>query len=360
MLAANFLLAFSLSLSSALWGTGVISVDPGEPGAGPADVSEKRKGSRGDIQVGPAVRQAQEEPTLEPREQGPARGKPAGSPAPQSGSRVPGIFAVYEAGARWMLIERVPKGGKRLVRKGSRMVVIGSRGIDEFYAASSTRTYEAACEGFNPVPTPGYLLSAKSALNFKRVGKPIIAVILRKGSKFDASKALFYALSNEVDESVYGRLGSVIRETVIAEVDSGAFQIAVDDEEGQRFAARPDAEQMRMKIDFGSKVRYRGLREAFVLVEDVEISRSHRRCMRLFEGDKPVGACVGMPRELMSETQNLAFVAYDPSQRGTPFILAHTKKKPLWGHERWGFQLTDEGPRLFMRDALDPRCRESF
>ena len=67
-----------------------------------------------------------------------------------------------------------------------------------------------------------------------------------------------------------------------------------------------------------------------------------------------------MPHDLMAETAQLRFVAYDPSGKGSPFLLAYTRGEPLWGHERWGFQLTAKGPRLFLHDALDPRCRESF
>jgi hypothetical protein len=67
-----------------------------------------------------------------------------------------------------------------------------------------------------------------------------------------------------------------------------------------------------------------------------------------------------MPHDLMSETAQLRFVAYDPGGNGSPFLLAYTKGEPLWGHERWGFVLRGGGARLFLRDAMDPRCREGF
>jgi hypothetical protein len=62
----------------------------------------------------------------------------------------------------------------------------------------------------------------------------------------------------------------------------------------------------------------------------------------------------------MAETSLLEFVAYYPNAGAWPFVLAHTVSEPLWGHERWGFQITSQGPKLFLRDALDPRCREGF
>ena len=62
----------------------------------------------------------------------------------------------------------------------------------------------------------------------------------------------------------------------------------------------------------------------------------------------------------MAETAQLRFVSYDPSGKGGPLLLAYSKEAPLWGHERWGFALRAAGARLFLRDAMDPRCREGF
>ena len=75
---------------------------------------------------------------------------------------------------------------------------------------------------------------------------------------------------------------------------------------------------------------------------------------------KLIGDCVEMPSDLMAETALLRFVSYDPSGKGSPLLLAYTKDMPLWGHERWGFALRSSGARLFLRDAMDPRCREGF
>lgn len=278
--------------------------------------------------------------------------------SPRAGSKVPGIFPVYEAGGRWMVVER--PGAKRLVRRGTELLVIGSKGVERFHAAQSTRTYLAACEGPKPVPTTAFLLSAGSARSFAKVGTPVIAIFLKKGAKVDPSRAAFRPLPNQAREAVYRRLEEPLREAVLADVSSGAFPIAADDPEGQLLARNPNPEKLQMKIDFASRIGYRGLPEAFLLVEGVQVSRAYRRCLRLFSGEKPLGACAEMPHQLMTETRGLEFVAYDPDGRGRPFLLAYTEAEPLWGHERWGFQLTDEGPRLFLRDALDPRCRAAF
>ncbi|MFC1679985.1 hypothetical protein ACFL2T_07235 [Elusimicrobiota bacterium] len=338
------LLLALLAGAPALWAAGVISVDPGEPAY---QRPERGKHRGGDIQVGPAV-----------------RNKPAAAskkkPLSRAGSRVPGIFPVFETGRRWMLLERVEKGGTRMLRKGSRLVVIGSRGVEEFYAARSTMTYLAGCEGFHPKKSLAYYLRGRKAKHFKKVGTPVIAILLRGGKSFDSKRALFYPLRNEVKESVYQRFEAGIRNSVIEDIKSGAFAIAIEDEKGHAFAQKPDPQGFLVKIDFASKIRLRGFKKAFMLVEGAQVSKSYRRCMRLFEEDSPVGKCAEMPDQLMTETRNLNFVAYDPAGRGVPFVLAYTKKAPLWGHERWGFQLTDSGPKVFLQDALDPRCRESF
>lgn len=330
--------------------------------------SRRRKASKppsggGDIQVGPAVRELSA-PTGTRRSRRGRRGKRAAAAAaatPAKGGKKGGIFPVYEAGGRWMVIERVPAGSShRSVTRGTELVVIGSRGVDKFYASRSTRTYLAACENNRPAPTLGYLLKASSAKNFKRVGTPVIALPLRKGVRFNPAKAWFYRLANEVREDTYKKLEKTIRGKILEDVASGAYLMDPEDEGGHKFAKDPDPEDILMKIDFGSKIRYRGMSNPFVLVDDVKISRSRRRCVRLFDGDKPVGDCAEMPHELLSETQGLKFVAYDPSRRNRPFVLAFTDKEPLWGHERWGIQLTQKGPKVFLKDALDPKCRAGF
>ncbi len=272
----------------------------------------------------------------------------------------PGIYPVYEAGGRWMLIDRETDKSKRRVRKGGYFVVIGSRGVEVFRVAKTTRTWIAACEANRSVPRTGYLLTARKAAKFKRVGTPIIALRLPAGKSFDTNSAWFYPLKNGVREETYQKLQTSLRSAIVADLQSGAFQIDVSDEKGHAFAAKPEADLVQMKIDFGSKIRYRGLKNAFLLVEGTQISKTYRRCMRLYDGDKPIGHCAEMPHELNVETRQMRFVAYDPNRRGRPYIFAYTKREPLWGHERWGFLLADSGPTLFMRDALDPRCRAGF
>ncbi len=107
-------------------------------------------------------------------------------------------------------------------------------------------------------------------------------------------------------------------------------------------------------------MKVRGLHDPFVFVEESGISASSRRCVRLADGDKLIGGCAEMPRALMAETDLLEFVSYDPSGGGTPLLLAFTKSTPLWGDERWGYVVGAKGPRLFLMDAMDIRCRESF
>ena len=314
-----------------LWSAGIFSSDKPKP---------VEKSGPGDVQVGTDV----EDPKR---------------PLPKTKSR-PGIYPVYEADGRWMLIERESSPKSRRVSIGANVALIGSTGVEVFRVQRSTKTLMAACKNKSPSPTQGYFLTAKSASKFKKVGTPIIAILLPKGRKFDTRQARFYALKNGVKEDTYRRLQAPIREDITAELRAGLFQIDVADDKGQAFARAPEPEQIQMKIDFGSKIRYRGLRDAYLLIDGVQISKTYRRCMRMFDGTKQLGQCAEMPHELNVETQQMNFVAYDPARRGRPYIFAFTEKEPLWGHERWGFQMMDSGPQIFMRDALDPRCRESF
>ena len=369
----------ALVLALILWGPeargiGIISVDEGEPGysrEGGRKRGKKEAPSGGDIQVGPAVNEGKRRRNRMPAAEPVADDSAAPSaeatetaevPPPKGliGSRVPGIFPVYEADKRWMLVERVPAGGKRIVKQDTQLVVIGSKGAAQFHAATSTQSYLPACRDAKPAKTLAFLLSAKSPKNFQQVGTPIIAIAMKPGASFDSSRAVFYALRNEVKEEVYQKLSGPIVDSVVEDLKSGTFQIKLGDSLGHAYAQSPDPKKIQMKIDFGSKLRLRGFEDAFVLIEGVQLSKSFRRCLRLFEAGRPVGSCVEMPHELMSETRSLQFVAYDPSGKGTPFILAYTQDPPLWGHERWGFQVTTKGPKLFLKDTLDPRCRESF
>jgi len=376
------LLAFALALGRPLAAeTSVISVEPGDPAyqkqvEAAREIHEKNFGKKkkrgwfgrdkteapakkppagpggGDIQVGVDV------------DPGPAtrRTKSGKVLREMTGSRVPGIFPVYETAKRWMLVERLPKGStrKRLVSKGTRLLVIGSEGIAEFYAQASTRTFLADCENLKAKPMLAYYLSAKSAKAFRKVGKPVIAIKLPKGRKVNTSRAEFSKLPNAVGENDYKELEATIREAVIGDVKSGAFQTELDDPGFLRFENSPDPKGFQMKIDYASALGFRGLSRPKIAVEGVQISKAYRRCLRLFDETRPVGACVEMPHELMSETGGLEFVTYDPTGGGRPFLLAYTNGKPLWGHERWGFQLSTKGPTLFLQDALDTRCREAF
>jgi hypothetical protein len=342
--------------------TSVMSVDPGdpayeathdEPKGAKGKKKHKEKASAhpaGDIQVGPDAKRSNPTPEISQRK----APRPTKSP---SGSRVPGIFAVYAAGGRWMLVERE---GSAKPSAGSRFVVIGSQGTGEFRADKSSKTWEAACEGGKKVPRRAWLLGGDDPKAFKRVGTPVIAILLKAGAKFDASRAHFSPLKNQASEATYQRLEKSLRSAVTAELASGEFQMDIGDEEGHRTAANPDPDKIRLKIDFAARLKLAGFEDPLLVVEGAEYSRSYRRCLRVVDGDKVVGSCVEMPHELMAETAALDFVAYDPARSGRPFILAFTEKPPLWGHERWGFQNTPKGPKPFLRDSLDPRCRDSF
>lgn len=350
------LLALLLALPPAHAATGVISVDPGDPAYAAEDApkGKKKKGRKeappaGDVQVGVDM-------GPRPKDLVPQRKEPKPTKA-LSGSRVPGIFAVYPAGGRWMLVERE---GSAKPTQGARFVVIGSKGAGEFRAEKASKTWEAACDGGKRAARRAWLLTAADAADFKRVGTPVIAILLKPGAAFQASKARFSALKNEASEPLYQRLEKTLRAAAAAELASGEFQMDIGDEEGHRTAANPDPEKIRLKLDFAARVKLAGREDALVVVDGAEYSRSYRRCLRVVDGAEAVGSCVEMPHELMAETAALDFVAYDPARSGKPFILAYTEKAPLWGHERWGVQNTAGGPKLFLRDALDPRCRDSF
>jgi len=290
----------------------------------------------------------------------PAAGARAEAPASRRNwlGRVPGIYPVYDFGGRWVLLERAAGSARRL-RKGSEVVVIGSSGADRFYAAASTRTWVAACQGHKPAPTGGFLLSSGSAGSFKKVGTPIVAILLRKGAAYDTSRAGFHVLANEVVEATYGRYDTIVRGEALSDIRSGDFAVDPADHEGLRAAQLSDTERVQTKFDYGTRIKHAAFKGAFLLVEGSQVSKAYRRCLHLFDDDRPVGRCSEMPHALMAETRTLRFVSYDPGT-GRPFILAYSEKEPLWGHERWGFQMTEQGPRVFLMDALDPNCREGF
>ncbi|MFA5139973.1 MAG: hypothetical protein WC728_12140 [Elusimicrobiota bacterium] len=282
------------------------------------------------------------------------------SPMCWAGQGKPGIYPVYQSGPRWMLVEKPAQGRKPEVRKGTRVLVIGSTGVDEFYVSAATRTLLAGCRGARPAAKPAHLLSSRSPKAFERVGAPVIALLLREGAAYDPGRASFRALSSDADEALYSRVQQALLDATLADAASGDFAFVAGDEEGRLFAARPEPEKVQMKIDFSAGLRMAGVKDARLLVEGTQISKTYRRCLRLFSGDKPVGGCAVMPHVLMAETRLLKFVSYDPAGQGRPFVMAYTETEPLWGHERWGFQFTRQGPKVFLEDALDPRCRESF
>lgn len=269
-------------------------------------------------------------------------------------SRIPGVFPVYDRPEGWLVLPKVRDGAG----KGTRLLVIGSRGADVFSVARSTMAWGAACEGKRRARASGRLVLPSERA--RSVGTPVIAIALKARAALDPSKALFRPLANAVSEESYSLRAGPIRKAVLEEAKSGEFQFAPEDGGGALFAEQPSIEKISMKIDFEAPLEVPGLGRAVVLVEQSEISRSSRRCLRIFVGGEPVGKCAEMPRELMAETRALEFVAYYPRRGGAPFVLSFTRTEPLWGHERWGFQVTGGGPRVFLRDALDPKCRAGF
>ncbi|MBI4345835.1 MAG: hypothetical protein HY553_03205 [Elusimicrobia bacterium] len=266
----------------------------------------------------------------------------------------PGIYPVYDLPQGWLLFDR---GGKpKAIGAGTPFVVVGSKATGVL-TVSGTASVDAACVKGKPGKANAYVLGGRGA---DALGTPIIALRIPKGQRVDTRAAKLYRLVNEVSDETYTRYGQALKESIIEDVKSGAFLFKVDDSLGEVYARNPDPEKIQLKIDFGSKVRIGGVRHALVLVEGANISRTFRRCVRLFADDAAVGECADMPSDLMTETQTLEFVAYDPSGRGQPFMLAYTTREPLWGHERWGYRLSKGGAKRFLMDALDPKCRERF
>jgi hypothetical protein len=218
----------------------------------------------------------------------------------------------------------------------------------------------AGCENHRPVPTRVWWLSAKTAAAFDKIGRPAFALPLKPGASPDLSRARVTPLKNEAGEKLYGKFDAAIRAKAVSEILSGAFQAAPDDEEARALARRPDPKALQVKIDFVSRLRVQGLSDPFVLVEGTQAGKTLRRCLRLFDGAEPVGDCAPMPHSLMAETRQLAFAAYYEPGGDSPIVFAATAEAPVWGHERWAFRATKAGLSPFLREALDPRCRESY
>lgn len=268
-----------------------------------------------------------------------------------------GLFPVYDVGGPWLVYDKTTaRGGSQALRPGARFLVIGSEGAEVFAVAHSSAAFGGACRAKKPARLRAAVLKGPRG----PVGDPILGVKVPPGFKLQGSRAVYQSLPNAVDEPVYQALQAAISQATIEDVKSGAFRFKADDDGAQGFLADPKPEKILLKIDYAAHPKVAGLAAPTALVVGAQVSNSFRRCLRLADGGTLIGSCVEMPSDLMAETALLRFVAYDPSGRGNPLLLAYTKEAPLWGHERWGFALRAEGPRLVVRDAMDPRCREGF
>ncbi|MBI3552895.1 MAG: hypothetical protein HY077_10295 [Elusimicrobia bacterium] len=267
-----------------------------------------------------------------------------------------GIYPIYEVSGQWVVFDKRPVKGATALAAGSRFLVIGSEGSSVFDVARTSGTYGGACRGHKPLRLRAALLKGPRSA----VGRPIIGIRVAERFTLKGSRAVYRRLPSKVGEATYTALDGALRKAAAADLEAGRFPLKSDDEAAHSAQQNPKPDKFQIKIDFGSDLPLKGLPNAFVLVEESEVSASSRRCLRLADGGALVGECAEMPRALMAETALLDFVAYDPSGAGSPFLLAYTKSTPLWGDERWGFVLKPSGPRLFLKDAMDIRCREGF
>lgn len=268
-----------------------------------------------------------------------------------------GIYPVYETGGQWVVFDkRAARRPTARLTLGRRMLVIGSSGAQLFTIARSSAAYGDVCRKRRPAKVRTALLRGPRGA----VGRPIIGIAVPQAFTLRGSRAVYKPLQSRVGEDTYSRLLGAITQATLADVKSGAYRFKLDDGAAETFLRDPKPDQVQVKIDFGAPLEVRGLKDPFVLVEESQISASDRRCLRLADASKLVGGCAEMPLSLMAETDLLEFVSYDPSGAGTPLVLAFTRQTPLWGDERWGFVIRPTGPRLFLRDAMDIRCRESF
>lgn len=281
----------------------------------------------------------------------------------QSAYGAKGLFPVYETAGQWVIFDKRPRpardpavGALAPLVPGERFLVIGSLGAEVFEVARTSGTYGGACREKKPLNLRAALLKGPR----QSVGRPIIAINVPSAFSLRGSRAVYSQLKNHVGESAYAALAAPIKQSAIEEIQSGKFTFKLDDAAGDPLAQPPKPEQIQMKIDFASRLGLKGLPAPFVVVEETQVSASSRRCLRLSDGEKLVGACAEMRRDLMAETALLQFVSYDPSGQGSPYVLAFTRTPPLWGDERWGFIVRESGPRLFLMDAMDVRCREGF
>ena len=268
-----------------------------------------------------------------------------------------GLFPVYKSGNQWVIFDKPRVSGQiKDLLPGARFLVVGSAGADLFVVARSSPTYGAACRQKKPLRLRAALLKGPRS----SVGDPVMAIKVPDDFALKGSAAVYQSLASVVDEPLYKSLGAALGAASVDEAKSGGYKFRSDDEGAASFLADPKPEKVALKIDFAARPRVAGLKDPVALVTGAQISSSFRRCLRLADGDKLIGPCVEMPHDLMAETAQLSFVAYDPSGKGSPFLLAYSKGEPLWGHERWGFVLRASGARMFLRDALDPSCRAEF
>ncbi len=271
------------------------------------------------------------------------------------GSR--GLFPVYISGNQWIIFDKPRKtANPKDLMPGSKFLIVGSEGADLFVVGRTSATYGGACKAKKPQKLRAALLKGPRS----EVGDPVMAIKVPDNFQLKGSNARYDALANKVDEPLYQLIGSTLSAVSAREASSGAFRFHADDEGASAFLADPRPDKVALKIDFAAHPPVAGLASPTALVTDAQISSSHRRCLRLADGDKLVCAFPEMPPDPMTETAQLSLAAYDPSGKGAPFLLAYTKGEPLWGHERWGFVLRNGGARLFLRDAMDPRCRDGF
>lgn len=269
-----------------------------------------------------------------------------------------GLFPVHVSGNQWVIFDkpRKSRGSSKILMAGAKFLIVGSVGADLFVVGRTSATFGGACKGKTPVKLRAALLKGPRS----EVGHPIMAIKVPDNFQLKGSNARYDSLENKVDEPLYQLIGSTLTAAALEEGKGGAYRFRADDTGSADFLADPRPEKIALKIDFAAHPRVGALKAPTVLITDAQISSSHRRCLRLADGDRLIGRCVEMPHELMSETAQLRFVSYDPGGKGAPFLLAYTRGEPLWGHERWGFILRDKGARLFLRDAMDPRCRDGF
>lgn len=268
-----------------------------------------------------------------------------------------GIFPVYESAPQWVIFDKRPsKKNPPPLDPGDTFLVIGSEGAQLFDVKRDSGTYGGMCRGHKALKLRAALLVGPRS----KVGRPIIGIHVRPGFSLKGSKAVYKALTSEINEATYHKLGDAVKAAVTKDVAEGRFKLKADDPAAEQFQKEPKPDLIQTKLDFGAALPVEGLGEPFLFVEESQIGAASRRCLRLAVEDKLIGDCAEMPRTLMAETDLLQFVSYDPTGRGTPFLMAFTKTPPLWGDERWGFAVRSSGPKLFLVDALDPRCREGF